>query len=71
MNRYLDETSNVNAAWELTETTFAGRRLVAAAAWNYLCAATMIVHQPYNPFGDPGGDPDRWPHLDDPSARPG
>lgn len=53
MNRYLDETSNVNSAWELNETVFAGRRLVAGAAWNYLCGATMIVHQPYNPFSDP------------------
>lgn len=56
MNRYLDETSNVNAAWVLSETTFDGRRLAAAAGWNYLCEATLLVHQPYNVFGDPGGD---------------
>jgi hypothetical protein len=53
MTRYLDETSNVDGAWELDETVFAGRRLVAAAAWNNLCAATLIVHRQYDPFGDP------------------
>lgn len=53
MNQYLDQTSNVNSAWELDDTEFAGRRLVAASAWNNLCGATLIVHQPYHPLGEP------------------
>ena len=53
MDQYLDETSNVDGAWELSDTIFAGRRLVAASAWNNLCGATMIVHRPYTPFSDP------------------
>lgn len=56
MNEYLDETSNVDGAWELNDTVFAGRRLVAASAWNNLCGATLIVHRPYEPFGDPNPD---------------
>ena len=47
MNRYLDETSNVDSAWELGDTVFAGRRLVAAAG----------VEQPLR------CDPDRAPAL--------
>lgn len=56
MDRYLDETSNVDPAWELPNTDFEGRRLVAAAGWNNLCEATLLVHQPYNPWNDPAGD---------------
>ena len=56
MDEYLDETANVDSAWELDETVFAGRRLVAAAAWNHLCGATLIVHRPYYVLGDPNND---------------
>ena len=53
MDQYLDQTANVDSAWELDDTVFAGRRLVAASAWSHLCSATLIVHRPYHPFGDP------------------
>lgn len=56
MSRYLDETSNVDSAWELSGTVFAGRRLVAGAAWNYLCGATMVVHQRYTLLGSSSDD---------------
>jgi len=52
MDRYLDETSNVDPAWKLPHTNFNGRRLVASAGWNNLCEATLLVHQPYNPWRD-------------------
>jgi hypothetical protein len=55
MDEYLDVTANVDSAWELDETVFAGRRLVAASAWSNLCGATLIVHRPYHPFGNPNG----------------
>jgi hypothetical protein len=58
MDRYLDETSNVDPAWELPHTDFEGRRLAAAAGWTHLCEATMLVHQPYNPWADTDGDDD-------------
>lgn len=49
MDRYLAETKQ-DPDWDMG-SDFAARRLVAAAAWNDLCQATMLIHRPYHPFG--------------------
>jgi hypothetical protein len=49
LDRYLTETQE-NRDWIVGEG-FAARRLVAVAAWNNLCEATLLMHRPYRPFG--------------------
>jgi hypothetical protein len=51
MDRYLAETKE-DPDWDMRGANFAGRRVVAASAWNHLCQATMLIHRPYHPFGD-------------------
>lgn len=50
MERYLAETAG-DPEWNF-HGQFPARRLVAAAAWSHLCQATLIMHEPHNPFGD-------------------
>jgi hypothetical protein len=51
MDRYLTETQE-DPDWQFGD--FAARRVVAAAAWNHLCEATLLMHRPYHPFGGDG-----------------
>jgi hypothetical protein len=53
LDRYLAETKQ-DDEWTIGDN-FAGRRVVATSAWNHLCAATRLVHQPYRPFGGDNG----------------
>ena len=49
MDRYLAETKQ-DTDWDMGATDFAARRVVATSAWNNLCEATLLIHQPFTPW---------------------
>jgi hypothetical protein len=49
MDRYLAETKE-DSDWSMGATDFSPRRVVATSAWNNLCQATLLIHQPYRPW---------------------
>ena len=56
MERYLATTGEASAEWNEEESDVPARRMVATSAWNHLCEATLLIHRPYHPFGDPGDE---------------